>query len=122
MPHRHNVAGVNLLLVIAFVSATAANVIGIGNALAARDNCRRIALHSDRTRALLQRSLDPVERGELDGDYKQLYGTTLVDVDGKKVPLWMARKQQQIDRAKREIAEFAEIDCTITIVRWIKGE
>ena len=110
------------MLLIAFVSATAANVLAIGNALAARDNCRRIAVHSDRTRDLLIESLRPAKEGELDSDYQQIYGFERTEYKGETFPYWQVVKMRQVDRTEAEIAKFTPVDCTITIVRWIKGD
>ena len=115
--HSLLIALAGLLLLV-----TAANLLAIANATSIRDNCRRIAKHSANTRAVLEQSLTPLKNGESDDDYRMFFGTDLVDYNGEKLPHWVAAKQRQIDRLTAQIASFAPVDCTVTIVRWIKGD
>jgi len=111
MPHRRTVKGVSLLALVALAFAASANVLAIANATSIRDNCRRIARHSDRTRAVFQESLEELNSGRLDDDYRRFFG-----------PEAEARKQAQRASLEHNIHIFQPIDCTITIVRWIKGD
>jgi hypothetical protein len=91
--------------------ATVASLFAITNAFAIRDNCRRIALHTQRTRSVFEESLKELDRGELDDDYRRFFGSEA-----------QARKKEQRERLVHQIEIFAPTDCTITIVRWLKGD
>lgn len=111
MPHRRTVKGVSLLALVALFVATMGMVFATSNALAIRDNCHRISRHSDRTRAVFEEQLAALDRGELDDDYTRFFGP-----DGE------ARKKAQRDNLVHQIEVFQPIDCTVTILRWIKGD
>lgn len=111
MPHRHQVAGVNALLLFTFVLATLTSVLAVSNSLQARDNCRRVSRLNAETRHVLEESLDSLKKGESDDDYRRFFG-----------PDWQERKQNSIDRLEVQVARFGELDCTVTIIRWIKGD
>lgn len=111
MPQRRTVAGVSLVALLALAFATVGNVLAIGNALAARDNCRRIQKHSDRTRQVFVDSLNQLDSGSLDDDYRRFYGRLAEE-----------RKEEQRKNLVHQIEVFGPIDCTVTIVRWIKGD
>jgi hypothetical protein len=96
---------------IALFCATTANFLALTNAISIRDNCRRIDAQNRKTRNVFEEQLKLLDSGQLDDDYQRIYGP---DADEKK-EAQRANLVVQIDR-------FGEIDCTITIVRWIKGD
>lgn len=110
MPNRRAVAGASVLVLTTLILATVANLIAVSNAYQVRKQCSRIATHSDRTRDILNESLTPLKNGDLDDDYRRIFGPNAQD-----------RKQQAIDRLERQISQFKSIDCTPIIIQWIRG-
>jgi hypothetical protein len=111
MPHRRVIGGVSVVVLLAVGFSIVSSTLAIGNALSIRDNCRRLAAHNDRTRAVLEDNLSIIERGDIDDDYRRIYGHEAQE-----------KKQEAIDRLNIQIDRFGEIDCTITIIRWVKGD
>lgn len=124
MPRRFTTTtkGIGVALLILFVLVTIANVLALSNSLGIRDNCRRLSQGNDRTRGVLEHSLEPLKNGESNGDYQRIFGyRVVIDTEGKEVPNWRYRLDLAVARLEAEIKSFPPIDCTVTIIRWIEG-
>jgi hypothetical protein len=99
------------VVVIVLIATTFANVLAFGNSLAIRDNCRRVSDLNSQVRHVFEESLDQLQRGELDAEFQRRYGND-----------WVDKKRETRSNLKNQIARFGHIDCTVTIVRWIKGD